>query len=79
LSVLGGALSIVWSRTGGGLDILWRERNVPGVQKPVRVGFGAQLLTRALPRQTGTTVNISDEPDGVEARLILALAGEDLN
>jgi hypothetical protein len=52
---------------------------VPGVQKPVRVGFGAQLLTRALPGQTGTTVNISDEPDGVEARLILALAGEDLN
>lgn len=69
LSPRGGKLSIEWTTSAEGIEIRWREHNVPLMGEASRSGFGTQLLTEILPRQINADIEIRYAPDGVNARL----------
>jgi PAS domain S-box-containing protein len=71
LSELGGRLSVQWHQGPDGLNIRWREQNVPSIAKPSRTGFGTQLLTQGLPYETGGKVEMTFESDGVAVIMFL--------
>ena len=58
------------------LKLEWRESGVamPDHGKPVRRGFGLDLIERGLPYQLGATTNVSFSPDGLVCNLVLPLA-----
>jgi len=71
LSSLDGALSVEWMRNDGHIEMHWRERNIPIMQKPERSGFGTRLLKDILPRQIGARIDMDYQSDGLTARLII--------
>jgi PAS domain S-box-containing protein len=73
LSELGGKLSVHWHQGPEGLNLRWREQNVPSIAKPSRTGFGTQLLTQGLPYETGGKVEMKFEADGVAVMIFLPL------
>lgn len=54
---------------GGAFTLLWTERGGPPVTKPERTGFGSKVIRHALSAQTGGTVEITHEPEGLVCRL----------
>jgi two-component sensor histidine kinase len=71
LSLLGGAFSVEWMQGDGHIEMHWRERNVPIMQKPERNGLGTRLFKDILPRQIGARINLDYQSDGLNARLII--------
>jgi two-component sensor histidine kinase len=63
LSRQSGRVAIAWRTAGERLTLRWAESGGPPVEPPVRRGFGASLLSRAL------------EPLGGETRLDWARGG----
>ncbi|MCX7282993.1 MAG: PAS domain S-box protein [Novosphingobium sp.] len=75
LSVADGQVSVVWSVTAAGeVEICWQERGGPRVIAPVRKGFGSRLVSEAVPRQLGGSVQLDYDPDGV--RCVLTIPGQ---
>ena len=74
LTSTAGAVEVIWESPpylgGQGLAIQWRERGGPIVTKPVRKGFGTQLIARALP---GAQVDLDFAPGGLVCRLLIDL------
>jgi two-component sensor histidine kinase len=54
---------------GGAFTLTWTERGGPPVQKPERTGFGSKVIRHALSAQTGGTVEITHDPEGLVCRL----------
>jgi PAS domain S-box-containing protein len=78
LSERGGHLSITWTiETHGGKSRLlldWRERGVAMPDRqPTRVGFGSQLIKRALPYQLGAETKLQFMSDGVHCSIAVVL------
>jgi two-component sensor histidine kinase len=73
LAVPGGQLNVSWRSEGATLTLRWKESNVPIGAQPSRVGFGTQLLRRLLPQQLGAEVDITFEPDGLNAAIAIEL------
>lgn len=69
LSVEGGRVNVRWelgdSAAGEPFRFEWREVDGPLVGKPVRKGFGSNLLERGLAAQLGGEISLDYEPDGV--------------
>jgi len=70
LSVPHGRVAIEWALTGNAgearsLQLAWRERNGPKVQKPVRKGFGHIVMERTLADSLQGKVKLDFAPDGV--------------
>lgn len=76
-----GRLAVRWSveteMESPSLTLEWRESGVvmPDQEKPVRRGFGLDLIEHGLPYQLGATTKLTISPDGVACRLVLSLAG----
>jgi len=73
-----GRLAIRWSVDGGArpaLTLEWRESGgaMPDQMKPVRRGFGLNLIERGLPYQLGATTKVIFSSDGVVCNLALPL------
>jgi len=60
-----GVIEIRWSVAGDRLDFVWREFGGPPVGKPEKVGFGTQLLERAVARDLGAEVKIDFDQAGL--------------
>ncbi|MBA4789853.1 MAG: PAS domain-containing protein [Rhizobiales bacterium] len=60
---------------GGGLEIVWAERDGPPVAAPTRTGFGRTVITRSLSYSSGGA-RIDFAPDGVVCTL--RIPGSDL-
>ena len=52
-----GLVRIDWNETESGLSFSWRESGGPAVAKPTRVGFGQNLIRRAIPYEFDGTVS----------------------
>jgi PAS domain S-box-containing protein len=77
LSVPAGRVDVSWttSQTRKGarkVEVIWRERGGPVVNRPQRRGFGSQLLEKGLP--SGGTVKLDFQPEGLECRICLPLS-----
>lgn len=68
-----GTVSINWkvkpSGSGEMFTLHWVERGGPLVRKPERTGFGSKVIKHALSAQTGGTVEIRYNPEGLEFQL----------
>lgn len=72
LSVVGGTLSVTWTRRGDdACEIAWRESGGPPVREPTRRGFGTVLIVRSLPFDLGGESEIDYAPTGVTARFVI--------
>jgi PAS domain S-box-containing protein len=65
LSTDAGRVSVVWSLTDGGLDLVWRERGGPAVTPVSSIGFGTKLIKRTLTAELGGTVDLNFDPEGL--------------
>jgi PAS domain S-box-containing protein len=72
-----GRLSVTWRvelREGGRLArVEWKETGVVLPKGPRRVGYGSELITRALPYQLGAETKLLFEPDGVRCTIGVTL------
>lgn len=73
-----GAVSVTWSIERRNepplLTLLWRETGVaPDPERPVRDGFGTELLTRTLPYELDAEVTFEVGPQGVVCRIVVPL------
>jgi PAS domain S-box-containing protein len=75
LSCPGGRLEVSWSvrDAGAELSIRWREREGPPVTKPVKSGFGTEMICRTLAAFGGDT-SIHYQPEGFACTLRIPLA-----
>lgn len=72
LSVMGGTLSVTWTRRDdGACEIDWQESGGPPVREPTRRGFGTVLIVRSLPFDLGGESEIDYAPTGVTARFVI--------
>lgn len=74
LSTMTGTVSIQWtfepsSNATGTVMIDWRESGGPEVTKPTRRGFGSRLVSDAVPRQLGGSVQLDYAPSGLHCRI----------
>jgi PAS domain S-box-containing protein len=76
LAALGARLAVSWQQLDGRIEIHWQEQDVPVVRAPMRVGFGTRLLEEILPKQIGASIVIRYQPEGVDARLVIPVAGD---
>jgi two-component sensor histidine kinase len=69
-----GKVAIEWHRRmedGGGIEILWTEKDVPSVHQPDRRGFGSLVIERNLSRSLDAQVSLAFEPDGLTCRIVV--------
>ena len=76
LSVPEGRVDVTWTivpaRKGANrVDIAWRERDGPRVERPKRRGFGSQLLEKGMP--PGGEVQLDFHAEGLQCRISLPL------
>ena len=80
LSSLGGRVDADWriliEADQRRLEFDWIESGGPEVTKPVRDGFGAQLLTSVLPRQINAETDVDWRPEGLRVRIRIPLPNE---
>jgi len=72
LSVPEGIVLISWQIQNNRVNLEWRERHGPTVNKPVRSGFGSRLLKTAFPPEYGEA-EISFNPEGIDCTIRFAL------
>ena len=78
-ATLAGRLAVRWwievETKRSSLTLEWRESGVamPEQEKPVRRGFGLDLIERSLPYQLGATTKMTFSPEGVACNLVLPL------
>ena len=73
-----GCLAVRWSIAAGenpSLVLEWRESGVlmPDHDRPMRRGFGIDLIERGLPYQLGTTTRMAFSPGGLICNLVLPI------
>ncbi len=72
-----GRIDISWRTKPDGdtpvFDFMWRERDGPRVMKPVKKGFGSELIEGGLAWDFGGRVEVGYEPDGFICRLTAPL------
>jgi two-component system CheB/CheR fusion protein len=75
LGVEGGRIDVSWktpdSPEGGAIMLEWREHGVEMLAPPERVGFGRELIEKALTHTLQARTQLLFEPDGVVCRIIL--------
>lgn len=68
-----GKVLIEWDvqsrEAGDAFTLQWTERGGPPVTKPDRTGFGSKVIKHALSAQTGGSVEIIHDPQGLVCRL----------
>jgi PAS domain S-box-containing protein len=73
LSILGGQISIKWTRKPNGaatnLSFVWRELGGPQVTSAVQPGYGTNLIRNLIPHELGGTVDLVFGADGVNCRI----------
>ncbi len=74
----GARLAVAWGIEGHGATrcarLEWRESGVAMPEGgPKRMGYGCELITRALPYQLGAETNLEFGPDGVRCRIMVPL------
>lgn len=81
LSAATGVLTVAWSvttkegRTYARID--WTERGGPPVTPPTRSGFGSRLIDMTLTHTLDGEVQLSYEPTGFQAQLLIKLVADD--
>ncbi|MGE3784918.1 MAG: sensor histidine kinase, partial [Alphaproteobacteria bacterium] len=74
-----GSLTIGWSvrdeRVWPILEMVWQERDGPPVVPPKRRGFGSRLMERCIERDLDGEFDLVFDPDGVQCRISIPLAG----
>lgn len=76
LSVSHGKLTISSELDPGNAEILhliWSESNGPPVAEPTRKGFGSVMIERSLDKVLSSVVEVSYQPEGVQARIVLPI------
>ena len=76
LSQAEGGIELSWTLTREAakvLNMVWRERGGPVVQRPKGKGFGRRLLEQGLTRELGGSVKLSFEPEGVVCTIVAPL------
>ena len=72
-----GRIDISWRKKPGGdtplFHFMWRERDGPPVTKPIKKGFGSELIEGGLAWDFGARVDVSYEPAGFICRLTAPL------
>lgn len=72
LSTLTGKVAINWACDGAGRVVIdWLESGGPPVTAPTRKGFGSRLVSEAVPRQLGGTVELDYDASGLRCRMTL--------
>jgi len=75
LSVPGGQVSIVWSRSetsvGSAVEFDWQERLGPKVKTRRKRGFGSMVIERNLVRALDAQVDLEFEPDGLRCHVVI--------
>ena len=70
LSVPEGYVDVDWTRHDNWLRLEWRERGGPPVRKPMRRGFGTELVERQAAYELGGSAHVQfDDPSGVVCRI----------
>lgn len=75
LSTMSGKVLIRWDYqpapgdSTGTVTIDWQESGGPIVAKPTRHGFGSRLVSEAVPRQLGGSVQLDYAPTGLHCRI----------
>src|SRR5262249_22423703 len=64
-----GRVSVTWGIDKGQLIITWLERDGAKVKKPVRKGFGTDLIERELKSTLGGRVTFDYAPEGIEVQI----------
>ena len=68
LSTGAGRVELAWEvygERGERVHLVWTERGGPPVKAPERVGFGSELIQRAVASELGTPVQLRFEPEGL--------------
>lgn len=72
LSRAGGSLKVTWAfKPDGACEVFWKESGGPRVTPPSRQGFGSTLISRSVPFDLKGESQVSYEPDGLAARILL--------
>ena len=76
LSVRGGRIDVSWTLTGGedqSVELSWRERGGPKVERGTSSGFGTVLIDRVITYDLDGTTKIDFDPSGVRCTLTFPL------
>jgi PAS domain S-box-containing protein len=77
LSSDAGTVEIAWSTSAGDdaaeLDLRWRERGGPVVERPSRPGFGLRMIERSVASELGGRVQLDFQPTGLVCDLHLVV------
>jgi two-component sensor histidine kinase len=80
LSSAEGSVSVCWDlRDQEGstmLNLEWQERGGPTVKPPTRRGFGSRLMERCIERDLAGEFDLAFEPEGVNCRMAMPIAGQ---
>jgi len=69
LSSPSGSVEVTWSLASGGLDVDWRERGGPPVERPTRRGFGLRSIDAVLRHDLDGETEVLFERDGLRCRI----------
>lgn len=73
-----GKLEIAWTGQESGIvRLIWIERDGPLVRKPTRRGFGTKMITRMFGAETGWSVNLDFDPDGLRCTMQFGVEADD--
>ena len=73
-----GKLEIAWTGQESGIvRLIWIERDGPLVSKPTRRGFGTKMITRMFGAETGWSVNLDFDPDGLRCTMQFGVEADD--
>lgn len=73
LSCEAGHVEVTWTIADDQLDLRWRERGGPEVQRPTRKGFGSRMVEGALALQLSGNVTLDYDPAGLACRIVARL------
>jgi PAS domain S-box-containing protein len=74
LSTLAGRLKIGWEARGDALQLVWKERGGPPVEKPISRGFGTRSVIASIESQLGGKAEFDWHSEGLTCRLTVPLA-----
>ena len=73
-----GKLEIAWTGQESGIvRLIWIERDGPLVRKPTRRGFGTKMITRMFGAETGWSVDLDFDPDGLRCTMQFGVEADD--
>lgn len=68
-----GTVSVTWTLSRGGIELLWSERGSGKIEPPERKGFGTRLIDANIVRELGGSIERTYPEDGLDIAIFIPL------